>query len=84
MPSPEASELDFGGAYDLPVKAAKPEKKPEVNQDVLIANVVKKSLELSKHSKKDDKIQREAESLFQTKRSHSQMTFGHPHPTKEQ
>ena len=52
MPSPEASELDLGGAYDLPVKAAKPEKKPVVNQDVLIANVVKKSLELSKkHTK---------------------------------
>jgi len=56
MPSPEASELDFGGAYEVPIKVTLPEKKPEVNQDVLIANVVKKSLELSKQSKKDDKI----------------------------
>lgn len=88
MPSPEASELDLGGAYDLPVKAAKPEKKPVVNQDVLIANVVKKSLELSKkHTKQDDRIQREAESLFQTKRhhshSHSQMVFGKPKTPKD-
>ena len=72
MPSPESSVLDLGVAYDIPVQAAKPTKKPPINQDVLIANVVKKSLDLKK---KDDKILREAESLFQTKRSHSPLHF---------
>jgi hypothetical protein len=67
MPSPEASELDLGSSYEFAVKP-KLSKKPKINQDVLIANVVKKSLELKK---KDDRIQKEAESLFQSKRDHS-------------
>ena len=61
MPSPESSVLDLGGAYDFAVQAAKPAKKPPINQDILIANVVKKSLDMKK---RDDKILREAESLF--------------------
>lgn len=44
MPSPEASVLDLG-SFDY-AQSPKPAKKPPVNQDVLIANVVKKSLEL--------------------------------------
>jgi hypothetical protein len=45
--------------------------------------VVKKSLELKK---KDDKIRKEAESLFQTKRSHSRRIAPTPHekPLKKQ
>jgi hypothetical protein len=46
MPSPESSVLDLGGAFDFAVKSVKKEKKPAIDQQVLIANVVKKSLEL--------------------------------------
>ena len=66
MPSPESSVLDLGGEYEYAVQSVKKEKKkPVIDQNLMIANIVKKSLELQK---RDDKIRHEAESLFESKK----------------
>lgn len=47
MPSPESSVLDLGGEYEYAVQSVKKEKKkPVIDQNLMIANIVKKSLEL--------------------------------------
>jgi hypothetical protein len=62
MPSPESSAVDLGEEFAF--KAVKPKKVPKKSEKELIADVVKKSLDL-KH--KDSKALEEAQSLFKSK-----------------
>lgn len=62
MPSPESSAIDLG--EDFAFKAIKPKKMPKKSEKELIADVVKKSLDLKQ---KDNKALEEAQSLFDSK-----------------
>lgn len=62
MPSPESSAIDLG--EDFAFKAIKPKKVPKKTEKELIADVVKKSLDLKQ---KDNKALEEAQSLFDSK-----------------
>lgn len=62
MPSIESSAIDLG--EDFAFKALKPKKVPKKSEKELIADVVKKSLEIKQ---KDTKVLEEAQSLFKAK-----------------
>ena len=62
MPSPESSAVDLGEEFAF--KAIKPKKVPKKSEKELIADVVKKSLDLKQ---KDNKALEEAQSLFNSK-----------------
>jgi len=62
MPSIESSAIDLGEDYAF--KAVKKKKVPKKSEKELIADVVKKSLEIKQ---KDTKVLEEAQSLFKAK-----------------
>jgi len=64
MPSPESSAVDLGEDFAFTKKALKSKKIPKKSEKDLIADVVKKSLEIKE---KDNKALEEAQSLFKAK-----------------